>query len=74
MPRYFVSNIEWDTEVDGVIEEVSLETSVTFDLDLPEEYLSDDPLDVSDDEVEAVTDALSDGFGWCVFGCEIERL
>lgn len=54
-----LDNISWDTEVDGVIEEVE---------DLPTSYFVDDiEADEEEEAVEYALDYVSDIFGYCIF-------
>lgn len=54
-----LNDIAWDTEVDGMIEDVDLPTAYT--IDVPD---VDEPEDAIDEAVDRVTDL----FGYCILG------
>ena len=61
MARYCCGDIEWDLEVDGeTVTDANLPSTVDVDID-------DEGLDELD-TVDAVIEALSDKYGYCVVG------
>lgn len=54
-----LDDISWDTEVDGVIEEVE---------DLPTSYFVDDiEADSEEDAIDHAVDHVTEIFGYCIF-------
>lgn len=65
-----VKNIKWDTEDNGEVIDQD-------DLQLPEETVIENLEDIFDEEIgevteEDVVDYLSDTYGYCIFGCDVE--
>lgn len=63
--KVHVSDIEWDTEVDGEIQDVDLPTEMTVEVDA-ESMRSEEEL------FEAVLDEVSNATGFCVLSSTIE--
>jgi hypothetical protein len=63
MTRFNCTDIKWDT--DGV-QILDLPTTVLIDVDLDED-------DTEDEHEDQVVNALSDKYGWCIFGLSIQR-
>ena len=76
MTRFFISDIEWDTD-DGYDGE-SQELALPHEIEIPvSELLYEDetPDDIDTEEIEnRIADYLSDQYGFCVYGFHVNSI
>ena len=61
-----LSDIEWDTEVDGVVETPPLPTTMIVSIH--------DTTGVLDQIVDQALDVATNETGWCIHNCKVEVL
>ena len=63
-----ITNIKWDTDGD-----MKILKSLPKEIDITDEFDVNDYEDVEDKLLDDISDWLSDTYGYCHFGFEIER-